>query len=186
MIAGSGRGAGKTAVGCALMAAMPEMRWVAVKATPHVYGTGEGIWEETNPATDKDTERYLSAGARRAFLATGGVDSQAKDWAIEARKRASECDAVLVESNRITAEAVARPNERTVCLAVLTGPEATWKASLTECLGRADALVLAGVLASEEFTSPLLRKPVFRLAPGQWSVPELVRFVRAQLLLAKL
>ena len=52
--------------------------------------------------------------------------------------------------------------------------------------GEIHALVLAGVLASEEFTSPFLRKPVFRLAPGQWSVPELVRFVRAQLLLAKL
>jgi hypothetical protein len=46
----------------------------------------------------------------------------------------------------------------------------------------ADALVLANGVSREGFDSPFLRKPVFGLAPGEWSVPELVMFVRGRLL----
>ena len=185
VIAGSGRGAGKTAVGCALIAAMPEFSWAAVKASPHGHDTGEELWEELDTHSQKDTGRYLAAGARRAFLVSGVTDSRAAERVAEARERASLCDALLVESNRIAAGAVARRGEPCVSLAVLDGPEAEWKASLREAAGMADALVLANGTSAEEFASPFLRKPVFGLAAGQWSVPELIQFVRARLLLAK-
>jgi hypothetical protein len=182
VIAGSGRGAGKTAVGCALMAAIPEFSWAAVKVTPHRHDVGEELWEELDFRSEKDTGRYLAAGARRAFLVSGAADLQAAELVSETRSRASLCDALLVESNRIAAGTVARRGEATVSLAVLAGPEAEWKASLRESAGMADALVLADGVSPEEFISPFARKPVFGLATGKWSVPELVRFVRGRLL----
>jgi len=184
VIAGSGRGVGKTAVGCALVAAMPEFSWVAVKVTSHRHDAGEELWEELNFCSDKDTGRYLAAGARRAFLIAGVTDSQAAELVVEARSRTSLCDALLVESNRISAGAVANRGEAAVSIAVLSGEEAEWKPSLRDCAGHVDALVLADGLLTDEFTSPFLRKPVFSLRAGEWSVPELVRFVRSRLLMA--
>ena len=181
VIAGSGRGAGKTAVGCALIAALPELRWVAVKVTRHGHDVDKGLWEELNLRSDKDTGRYLSAGAKRVFLISGVTDTQATELVAEARGRASECDALLVESNRITAAAVSHRGERAVTVAVLSGPAGEWKASLRECAGSVDALVLSNGLLPDEFESPFLRKPVFGLAEGRWSVPELVRFVRERI-----
>jgi hypothetical protein len=182
VIAGSGRGAGKTAVGCALMAAMPEFSWLAVKVTPHRHNVDDELWEELDFRSAKDTGRYLAAGARRAFLVSWATDLRAAELVLEARGRASLCDALLVESNRIAAGVVGRRGEPAVSIAVLSGGEAEWKASLRESAGTADALVLAGGVSPEGFTSPFLRKPVFGLATGQWSVPELVRFVRGRLL----
>jgi hypothetical protein len=97
---------------------------------------------------------------------------------------------VLVESNRVAAEAMASDGEPRVSIALLAGPESEWKASLWDCLERVDALVLAeGASVTEEFVSRfsvpgLLEKPVFRLAAGEWFLPELVRFVRGRLMLA--
>lgn len=172
-------------MGCALIAAMPEFAWAAVKASPHTHEAGEELWEELDFLSQKDTGRYLAAGARRAFLVSGVKDAGMAALISEARERASLCDALLVESNRIAAGVVARRGEPYISLAILDGPETEWKASLRESAGMADALVLANGMAAEDFASPFLRKPVFGLAAGKWSLPELVRFVRARLLLAK-
>jgi len=185
VIAGSGRGAGKTAVGCALIAAMPELSWAAVKVTSHRHDVGEELWEELDHGSDKDTGRYLAAGARRAFLISGVSDSQAVELVAEARSQASLCDGLLVESNRISYEMITNQGETAVTIAVLSGEEAEWKPSLRDCAGHVDALVLADGLLTNEFESPFLRKPVFGLSAGEWSVPELVRFVRGRLLLGK-
>jgi len=182
VITGSGRGAGKTAVGCALIAAMPELRWVAVKVSPHVHDLGEELWEELDFRSTKDTGRYLAAGTRRSFLISGVPELRSAELVTEARSRARLCDAVLVESNRIAAGMVASRGERVVSIAVLAGAEPEWKPSLLDCAGSVDALVLAGGVLPEEFDSPFLRKPVFGLTAGQWSVPELVGFVRGRLL----
>jgi hypothetical protein len=161
---------------------MPEFSWAAVKVTPHGHDVGEELWEELDFRSAKDTGRYLAAGARRAFLVRGVTDSRAAELVLEARGPASLCEGLLVESNRIAAGAVARRGEAEVSLAVLAGAEAEWKASLLECVGRVDAVVLASGVSREEFTAPFLRKPVFELAAGEWSVPALVRFVRGRLL----
>jgi hypothetical protein len=182
VIAGSGRGAGKTAVGCALMAAMPELRWAAIKVTSHVHDLGEELWEEPDFRSAKDTGRYLAAGARRSFLISGVAQSRSVELVAEVRSRAGVCDALLVESNRIAAAVVTNRDEQSVSIAVLAGAESEWKPSLLDCVGSVDALVLTGGVSPEKFDSPFLRKPVFGLAPGQWSVPELVRFVRGRLL----
>jgi hypothetical protein len=182
VIAGSGRGAGKTAVGCALIAAMPELRWLAVKVSPHAYVMGQAIWEETDRNSEKDTGRYLAAGAERAFLVSEVQEGQATTSVAEARARALECDAMLVESNRLVPEVLAKPGEPTVCLAVLAGPEEEWKASLAGFVGRADAVVLTGGLSPEKFASLFGQRPVFSLREGQWSEPDLLRFARGHLI----
>lgn len=90
VVGGSSQGAGKTALVCGLIAALPEFRWNAVKITareldsrapsslrpvgfPPVGNPKEmthrnRIWEETRPGEETDTARYLTAGAARSFL----------------------------------------------------------------------------------------------------------------------
>ena len=47
VVGGSNRGAGKTALVCGLIAALPEFHWIAVKVTDHDHGQPSPIWEET-------------------------------------------------------------------------------------------------------------------------------------------
>jgi hypothetical protein len=80
VVGGSGRGAGKTALICGLIRALPDFAWTAVKITTHAHGHAEPIYEEKAPGpeevrgpeteSDTDTARYLAAGARRALLVT--------------------------------------------------------------------------------------------------------------------
>jgi Ni2+-binding GTPase involved in maturation of urease and hydrogenase len=182
VIAGSGRGAGKTAVGCALIAAMPELRWTAVKVTLHGHDVGGGLWEEMDADSGKDTGRYLAAGATHAFLISGLSDDALVDAVAEIRNRYAETDSLFVESNRVAPQALARTGERAVCLAVLSGEEKQWKASLRERIDNADALVSTGGLLRRELPAEIGRKIVLGLDKGQWSSPELLTFVRERML----
>src|ERR1700733_3773852 len=80
VVGGGGRGAGKTALVCGLVRALPDISWTAVKITSHEHGHEHGqdnptpIWEETAPGEGSDTARYLAAGACRALLVTAGED----------------------------------------------------------------------------------------------------------------
>ena len=93
VVGGSGRGAGKTALVCGLMRALPEIPWTAIKVTNHEHGKPTPIWEETAPGEGTDTSRYLSAGARRALLVTaddnalGSLVQQASSRVSAARRR---------------------------------------------------------------------------------------------------
>lgn len=79
VVGGGGRGAGKTALVCGLMRALPEIVWTAVKVTTHEHGKPTPIWEETEPGDGSDTGRYLAAGARRALLVTTGLVTAGED-----------------------------------------------------------------------------------------------------------
>jgi hypothetical protein len=168
-------------VGCALIAAMPELSWMAVKVTPHVHDLGGGLWEELNQDSDKDTGRYLAAGAAHAFLISNLSDEAIVDAVAEARNRYAETDSLFVESNRVATPALARTGERTACLAVLSGEEKQWKASLRERIDSAHALVLTGGLLRKELPVEIRRKTLFGLDEGQWSSAELLAFVRARM-----
>jgi hypothetical protein len=181
VIAGSGRGAGKTAVGCALIAAMPELNWMAVKVTPHGHDVADVLWEEADCQSDKDTGRYLAAGAAHAFLISNLADEALVDAVAEARNRCSETGSLFIETNRVGRQELARSGERAACLAVLSGSEAQWKASLRERIDDADALVLTGGLSQEGLRVELREKKVFRFDERQWSSPELLAFVRKRL-----
>jgi len=179
MIAGSGRGVGKTVVGCALIAAMPELQWVAVKISPHEHEIAPGAWEEVDRDSEKDTGRYLRAGARRAFLVTASDDA-ASD-VVRVRKMASECDSILMETNREPADLIFN-DEPVVRLAVLAGAPRDWKASLPGAAERADGLILTAGLLEDGLPAVLRRKRIFSFPMGAWTSRELVHFVRGKLM----
>ena len=182
VIAGSGRGAGKTAVGCALIAAMPEWQWVAVKISPHAHQVPEAglIWEETDRGSDKDTERYLAAGAAQAFLVSGVHDDDAQT-ALAAIRRTSGAGSLLVESNQVVPALVAQAAEPTLTLAIVAGPQSNWKPSIWPRLDSADAVVLSAGLTPDQLSPKLHGKRIFCLPRGQWMSPELRMFVRESL-----
>jgi hypothetical protein len=70
IVGGSARGVGKTTVVCELIRAFQELAPIALKVTSHPH-TPEDTWrveEEISVVGDKDTARYLKAGAKRALL----------------------------------------------------------------------------------------------------------------------
>ncbi len=52
VVGGGGRGAGKTALICGLIRALPEIPWTAIKITSHAHGNPTPIWEETAPGDE--------------------------------------------------------------------------------------------------------------------------------------
>jgi hypothetical protein len=85
LVTGSGRNVGKTTFICSVIAGNPLQKMAAIKITPHFHDPGEGlipivennnfrIFEETNIHSDKDTSRYLQAGARKSYYI------QTNDW----------------------------------------------------------------------------------------------------------
>ena len=179
VLAGSGRNAGKTSVGCALVRALEEFCWTAVKVTPHIHELSAAVNEELDFASEKDTGRYLAAGAKRAFLIQGEAPGENAADTLSLI-RSSDCSGhcLLVESNRVDPESLAQDGESSVCIALLNGQPVHWKASLAERAANAHALVLTGGFCCDELPAELRKKRVFQMVPGQWISPELVRFVR--------
>lgn len=178
VVGGGGRGAGKTALVCGLMRAVPEIHWTAVKITTHEYGKATPVWEETTPGQETDTARYLAAGARRALLLTAdenavGQDQNRLGQIVERILR--ECPAsggLIFESNSVLGRV--RPD---ICLCASTSPWARVKASYQLLLEHADAMVeLAGhdhIIEAEKIT--------FRLASMERVSPVMVDWLRERL-----
>lgn len=181
-VGGSGRGAGKTAVGCELIRAMPELRWLAVKVSPHAHDVRAGVTEETNAGSAKDTGRYLAAGAKRAFLitATGDVLETVR----HVRMRAKDCDAVLIEAGGFSAAEVAGPGEASLTLVVLGGEVSEWKPGTLERAQGADVLVSATGMEQRGLPQELHSRLTFALSKGEWINAALVDFARKKLGLA--
>lgn len=92
-ISGSGRGSGKTTLGCALIQAFPALRWSVLKLTPHAHSSPQPPDLGTR-MDSTDTDRYLAAGAHAALL----LDStQSRPIPV---RRMSGADVVLVESGQ--------------------------------------------------------------------------------------
>ncbi len=182
VISGSGRGAGKTAVACALIAAMPQFRWLALKATPHGHDHLENTFEELDPSSEKDTGRYLAAGARRAFLLTESPEPL-PTRITRLRAESPELDAVVIESNQVSPFQITNTGEKSVTLALLADSPARWKSSVWRSLERADAWLVPAVESLQpELVSFLANRnhvPVFSLEPGNWLSQETLNFVLA-------
>lgn len=78
LVTGSGRNVGKTTFICNLIASQPLRKYGAIKISPHFHESTDGlisiletsdfrIYEETNSGLDKDTSRYLRAGAVKSY-----------------------------------------------------------------------------------------------------------------------
>lgn len=145
IVGGSTKDIGKTEFVCAIIAALREFAWTAVKITAHDYLAGAvdqdvadhvpgpAIREETSLSEQTDTSRYLASGARRALLVTRGGEKVPVD---EIRHVVAADRNVIFESNRIV-DAIT-PD---VCLALVARPQAQWKPSFHRLLKKADAVV---------------------------------------------
>jgi hypothetical protein len=162
VVGGGGRGAGKTALVCGLMRALPEIPWTAVKITTHEHGHGNAapIWEETTPGHGTDTARYLAAGAQRALLVTAGEDGLGPivEQILQEHSRASgvvDVGAVNIGEKKVGAKkagairagiiiesnSVLRHLTPDVCLCAATSPWAEQKASFDLLMEHVDATV---------------------------------------------
>ena len=146
VVGANGKDVGKTALVCAVVAALPEFAWTAVKLRGHDYeSAGRGsissadfqpvIHEELSAGQETDTARYLAAGARRALLVTRSGPNVPID---EIRSAIGEDRNIIFESNRIVD--VIKPD---VCLA-LVGDNTERKPSFERLLRKADAVVSVG------------------------------------------
>jgi hypothetical protein len=80
IIAGTGNKSGKTTFACRVIEQFRHLGINAIKITPHFHETTPGlelldeksgfaVYKETNPGTEKDTSRMLSAGASAVYFA---------------------------------------------------------------------------------------------------------------------
>jgi hypothetical protein len=135
VVGGAGRGAGKTALVCGLIRALPEIPWIAIKITNHAHGKPTPVWEEATAGQETDTARYLAAGARRALLLT--ADDDALDALVQQiLKECPPASGVIFESN-----GVLRCLQADLCLAAATSLKGERKSSFDLVEQRMDALV---------------------------------------------
>jgi hypothetical protein len=137
VVGGSGRGAGKTALICGLIGALPERQWTAVKITSHGHGYAEPIYEETVAGQGTDTARYLAAGAGRALMVT--ADDAALGSLVQGILEDQAQPAhVIFESNAVLH--YLRPD---LCFGVVASPTAESKPSFSlieQCMDASVAL----------------------------------------------
>ncbi len=135
VVGGGGPGAGKTALICGLIRALPEIRWTAIKVTSDAHNKQTPIWEETDRGAETDTSRYLAAGARRSFLVTAS-DGELGDVVKQVLNEHSSAPAIIFESNRVLCHL--RPD---LCLAAATNPHGSRLPSFALVEEHMDALV---------------------------------------------
>jgi hypothetical protein len=138
VVGGGGRGAGKTALICGLVRAMPEHRWTAIKITPHAHERSEPIYEEKFAGQGTDTARYLNAGARCALLVTAHEADLASLVRQILDEHATQAH-LIFESN-----SVLNYLQPDLCLAVATSLAAGYKPSFELVERCADATVTLG------------------------------------------
>ncbi len=193
VVGGHSRNVGKTSVVAGLIAALPEMRWTAMKITQYGHGfcsaagapcdceTVEhavAVTVERDGAAGTDTSRFVAAGAARCLWVRTRVGMLGEAMP-RIRRELEASENAILESNSVLR--FLRPE---LYLAVVDAGTADFKDSARLFLDRADALV---VKASGEGLEPRWKGVSGRLlegrrrfvveAPGYVS-EELVRFVR--------
>ena len=176
VVGGQARKVGKTSVMVGLIAAMPEMRWTAIKLTQHEHGA-VSVFEERDAGSRTDSGRYLAAGATRSLLVQGELS--------EAMARVREeiaAENVMIESNSVLE--FVRPD---VFVMVLDAGNADFKDSAKRYLDRADAVVVTGGELERAVWEGVSLKLLggarrFVGGPGGYCPEGLVEFVRERIL----
>jgi len=203
VIGGHSRNIGKTSVVAGIIAALPELRWLAIKITQYGHGVcsanGEpcdcqpgadehewAITEERSRAGDSDTSRFLAAGAAQSLWVRTrhGKLNEAMPALRERIQHAlsAACENVIIESNSVIR--FLRPD---LYVTVLDPATADFKESAREYLDRADAVLLhtaADKLIPQwkDVSAKLYRaRPTFPIRHGEYVTPELLHFVRERL-----
>ena len=151
VVGGHSRNVGKTSVICGIIRALKSWNWTAIKITPHAHAARE--------------DRFLPAGAARAFLIQGaGMPSIPQLLA--------ESENAIIESNSIL-----RFLEPDVCAMVVDGAVSDFKPSALEFIHRANFLVVTSdaTLAWPQVRPELLRdKPRFAALPPRYENAEMI------------
>jgi hypothetical protein len=193
VIGGQSRNIGKTSVVCALISALQERRWTAVKITQckHDVANGEdcdcefaersvAVSEERDAAGGTDSSRYLAAGAVRSFWVRTRL-GQLREAKPRILAEINQAENVILESNSVLG--FLKPD---VYASVLDVELADFKASALRYLEFADAVLLPASL-SELPTWPgvppslIERIPKFRITPPSYCSDEFVSFVEQKL-----
>jgi hypothetical protein len=189
VIGGQSRNVGKTGVVCAILRAMPEMAFTAIKITHHRHIPGmDGeepggrapdrftVSEERDPGTGSDSSRYLAAGAAKALFiqASSGDLADAMPFL---RSEIDLADHVILESNRIVEQL-----GPTVYVLVCNPEVGDFKTSARSQLHAADALVLTdsmgdGAVWPTTFPAMPSEIPRFHMRPPDWHSPEFMNFI---------
>jgi len=189
VIGGQASGVGKTGAICALIAAMPERRWTAIKITQCVHegngchcelgGRAVAMSEELSKAGASDTSRYLAAGAVRSLWVRTRRGSLAEAMP-QIQEEIARAANVVLESNSVLE--FLKPDLYAV---VLSAAGDDFKASARRFLDRADAILMAARVASDgageaawpgELGERLARVPQFEMAPSRLLPAEFVAF----------
>lgn len=169
VIGGSASGVGKTTLVCALLRALPEFDWTAIKISSHDHGLSAPVYEEPEGGEGSDTSRYLAAGACRALL----VSAPGPELPLaELQAACYSTTHALIESNRIVDHLC--PD---ICLAVV-GEEAA-KHSFASPLHRADAVIVRSHAALDRVQAPV-SACVFCIEDCNCPPPELVAWIRGR------
>jgi hypothetical protein len=169
-IGGHSRNAGKTSVACALIRAMTEARWTAVKISGHGHGAGSAYELTMEPDADgsHDSSRYLRAGAVRAFLLR--YQRGRLGEAMPAlRDVLGTSENVMIESSSIL-EFI----DPDLYLFVRNDSAGEFKESARSNASKADAIIAVNDTVCDE---PFC----FRVTEPEYMSPELVEFVRSRL-----
>jgi len=195
VIGGHSRNIGKTSVVCALIAAMPERGWTAIKITQFGHGVCSAngkpcdcetadhtiaITEERNASTGTDSSRYLAAGAVKSFWVRTR-QGQLTEAMPRIRVEIARAENVILESN-----SVLRFLKPALYASVLDPAVSDFKQSALRYLDRADALLIPSKMLSQaDWTgvSPrsIGRIPRFRVPPPDFSSSEFASFVAERL-----
>lgn len=195
VVGGHSRNIGKTSVVCALIAAMPERSWTAIKITQFGHGVCSAngkpcdcetadhtiaISEERDASTGTDSSRYLAAGAVKS-LWVRTRQGQLANAMPRIRAEIARAENVILESN-----SVLRFLKPDIYASVLDTAVSDFKQSALRYLDRADVLLIPNEeLSHADWTGISLRTiaqiPRFRIAPPDFSSSEFASFVAERL-----
>ena len=167
LVGGQTKDIGKTTLVCNILKAFPNVNWIALKITTHsheVHGCnlraeapGWRLWEQAQNGVNSDTARFVSAGARHAFLLQ--LDSKNMNQScLEAFERFPPATHIIVES---TSAAEFLRSDFSVLAINLK--RADFKSAAREQLRRVDAIVCNG--RPEQASRRFPGMPVFEATP---------------------
>lgn len=195
VIGGHSRNIGKTSVVAGLIAALPEMRWTAIKITQYGHGFCSADGAPCDCQTDDhtlavsaerpegdattDSGRYLRAGAERSLWVRTRVGMLAEAMP-RIRRELEASHNVIVESNSILK--FLKPD---LYLSVLDAGTADFKETARLYLDRADALIVVERTLAAQWSGVSGRlvegKRRFAVAAPEYLSGELIGFVRNRL-----